>query len=124
MPFSLTSIHQQDHLFLITDGSIETVEEHLEWCRNAWDTAQESGCRKFLIDNRMLSIGVTREKVLVWGNKLPNIGMDIENYQLAILPSLKTPTISGVIETILIDQLAAYKRFDNRKEAIKWLLSI
>jgi len=115
--------NKPDYLLLIDDGRIRNKQEFLELCIDAITKALQHGQKRLLLDNRTLSIELTRPEVLEVADQLEGMSAHELGFRFAVISSRKSSKIARFVEMAFANRSAMYKRFESQREALSWLLA-
>lgn len=115
MPITQVITNKPDYLLFIDDGRIHTKEDLLALCVDAITKALQHGQKRVLLDNRTLSIELTRHDVLEVANQLVEMNAQELGLRFAVISSRTSSKIAKFVETSFTNRAAMYKRFDSQK---------
>jgi hypothetical protein len=115
--------NKPDYLLLIDDGRISNKQEFLDLCIDAITKALQHGQKRLLLDNRTLSIELTRPEVLEVADQLKEMNAQELGFRFAVISSRGSSRIARFVETSFTARSAIYKRFESQREALSWLLA-
>ena len=123
MPFTQTATENGDHILFEGDGTLRDSEELFQWCAMSIKKARFCGHTRLLYDNRTLRLEVSQHDVMTVGEQLAEVGVQLMGFRFAVVSSAETADVAKFIETAFANRSAAYRRFDSREEALRWLLA-
>lgn len=123
MSFTQVFLEEKEYLLCISDGDIPNVETYIQWAMEVIGKAKERRHNRILMDNRTLRLRLTQLDVVTFADYLEKMEAHKMGFRLAVLSNRANLDVSRMVETALVNRSGSYKSFQEKTEALAWLLT-
>jgi len=121
MSYSQSFAAMPTHLYCLTVGKVDDARAMIEWGEAIVRMAKETGMSRVLIDNREFVLELSPLEVVEFARDFEEKNIAVIGLRLAVMSSPSQPETTRLIETVLTNRSASYRRFANPEEALVWL---